>query len=82
MHGLAVIFLARLERPFLTRISHLAGVQDENFLFSHNPLRDLARPNSRDVGFLEIEKVLPLPHECRASAFFSIFFTPHSSQPN
>jgi hypothetical protein len=41
-----VIFLARLERPFLARISHLAGVQDKKFLFLHNPLRDLARPNS------------------------------------
>jgi hypothetical protein len=43
-HGLAVIFLGRLGRPFLTRVSRLAGVQDEKFLFSHNPLRDLARP--------------------------------------
>jgi hypothetical protein len=29
LHGLAVIFLARLERPFLARISCLKGVQDE-----------------------------------------------------
>ena len=46
LHGLAVIFLARLERPSLARISHLAGVRAEKFLFSHNPLRDLSRPNS------------------------------------
>ncbi len=46
LHGLAVIYLTRLERPFLTRISHLVGVQDKKFSFSHNPLRDLARPNS------------------------------------
>jgi hypothetical protein len=46
LHGLAVIFLARLERPFLARISHLAGVRDKKFSFSHNTLRDLARPNS------------------------------------
>jgi hypothetical protein len=50
-HGLAVIFLARLERPFPARILHLAGVQDEKFLFLHNPLRDLARLNTRVEGF-------------------------------
>jgi hypothetical protein len=38
LHGLAVIFLARLERPFLARILHLAGLQDKKFLFLHNPL--------------------------------------------
>jgi hypothetical protein len=48
LHGLAVIFLARLERPFLARILHLAGVQDEKFLLSHNTLRDLVRQNSID----------------------------------
>jgi hypothetical protein len=29
LHGLAVIFLARLERPFLVRMSHLREVQDK-----------------------------------------------------
>jgi hypothetical protein len=48
LHGLAVIFLARLERAFLARILHLAGVQVKNFLFLHNPLRDLERPNTRN----------------------------------
>jgi hypothetical protein len=46
LHGLAVIFLARLERPFLARISYLTGVGDKKFMFLHNPLRDLVRPNS------------------------------------
>jgi hypothetical protein len=50
-HGLAVIFLARLERPFLARILRLAGVQDQKFLFLHNPLRHLARPNSTKYKF-------------------------------
>jgi hypothetical protein len=53
-HGLAVIFFARLEGPFLKRILHLAGVQDKNFLFSHNPLRDLTRPNSNILVYCNV----------------------------
>jgi hypothetical protein len=49
-HGLVVIFLVRLERPFLARTLYFAGVQDKKFLFLHNSLRDLARPNSKNLG--------------------------------
>ncbi len=55
-------FLARLERPFLERILCLAGVQDEKFLFLHNPLRDLARPYSTKYS---IKKDNGVSHESK-----------------
>jgi hypothetical protein len=59
LHDLAVIFLARLEGLFLVRILNRAGVQDKKFLFLHNPLRDLAGPNSNIIPLSQVGELMP-----------------------
>jgi hypothetical protein len=64
LHGLAVIYLARLERLLLIRISCLEGVQDKIVLVPAQPSKKpVERPSSRQNGSKTyyFGKTLPIP---------------------